>query len=38
MKMIVAPQGLQDGLIYPLAKNSSNYLLISVDLAADILY
>ena len=38
MKMIEAPYGLQDGLIHPLAKYSSIYLLTSADSAADILY
>ena len=38
MKMIGAPHGLQDGLIQPLAKYSSTYLLTSADSAADILY
>ena len=35
---IGAPHGLQDGLIHPLAKYLSTYLLTSSDLAADILY
>ena len=38
MKMIGAPHGLQDGLIHPLAKYLSIYLLTSADSAADILY
>ena len=38
MKMIGAPHELQDGLIHPLAKYLSIYILISADSAADILY
>ena len=37
-KMIGAPHGLQDGLIQPLAKYSSTYLLSSADSASDTLY
>ena len=36
MKIIGAPQGLQDGLIHPLAEYSSSCLLTSADSAADL--
>ena len=38
MKITGAPQGLQDDIIHPLAKYSSNYLFTSADSAEDILY
>ena len=38
MKMIGAPQGPKDGLIQPLAKYSSTYLLTPADSASDILF
>ena len=38
MKMIVAPHGLQDGLVHPLAQYSFTYFLTSADLAVQTSY